>query len=293
MILVTGATGFIGKKLVRTLVKKHKVLCIVRDKKKLSFKHKNLQIKEGNITDKQFLEKITTKINCIIHLAAITDAKSKELSKVNILGTKNLVEITKKNKIKKFIYISTENIQYNCKDAYTQSKKQAENIVKTLKHYTILREPIVYGSGDTKYIGKLVALIKKNKIIPIPGNGTYLVQPVYVDDLVHCIQKTVDKPIYGTYTIVGKQALTYETIVNILIKELQLKRTKIHIPLSLLKLASILLPLIFVQPPLTYTQLCNLAINRKHDIKTISKTFNYTPLSFIEGIQKLKKTEHL
>jgi NADH dehydrogenase len=291
MILLTGAAGFVGQALLKQLLLKHKVRCIVLYENELKMQHKNLQIVVGNITDKPFVERAVNGVSCVIHAAAIIDAKNKNIYAVNAEGTKNLVEAAQK--VKKFIFISTENVQYHCKDHYTKSKQQAEEIVKTLKNYTILREPIIYGPGDQAYIGKLIQLLQKHKLVPIPGNGTYLVQPVYIEDLVYCIQRAIEKPITGTHTIAGKEALSYEEIVDILLEELQLKRTKIHIPLILLKLAAILLPILFLKPPLTYTQLCNLAISRQHNLEITKKIFNYKPLSFKEGVKKLKRTEGL
>ena len=293
MLLVTGATGFIGNALVSQLLVKHKVRCIVRDKNRLLLKHKNLEVVEGSFVDLSLLEKAMRNVTCVVHVAAIIDSADKSIYTINVVGTKHLVEAAKKAKVKKFIFISSENVYFNHKDTYTRTKQEAEGIVKQFEKHVILREPIVYGLGDKKYVGKLIRLIKHNKIVPIPGSGKYLVQPLHVDDLVVYIQKAIVLPIYGTYMLAGKNSLSYNQLYDLLIRELSLKRIKLHVPLPFLKLVALVLQSLGIKPPLTYAQLCNLARDRNHSIKEVERRFKHTPLTFLEGIRRTIKQEPL
>ena len=101
-ILVTGGTGFIGKYVVNILSKNFDLKLLVRRKNSLKF-NKNIDIFIGDITDKKSVEKAFEGVDCVVHLAAVIKGESeKKIYDVNVNGTKNLVEASIKNKIKKF-----------------------------------------------------------------------------------------------------------------------------------------------------------------------------------------------
>ena len=293
MIFLTGATGFIGKALLQRLLPYYKVTCLVSNPKTFPLQHKNLTLVQGSLTNKQLIFAHTTKARCIIHTAALTDAAHPDITAVNVTGTQHLVEAAQLYNIKQFIFLSTENVNYHCTDKYTQSKHKAEQLVSKLANHTILREPIVYGPGDTKYVGKLISLIKRYPFVPLPGRGKTLLQPLYLDDLVTYVVTALKKHIFGTYTLVGKEPITYVTLVSTLLHYLGLRRPLIPVPFFILSFVAIVMSLLRLSPPLTRTQIANLKISREHDIRNVQQTFQHTPLTFAEGIQQMQSTESL
>ena len=122
-VFVTGSEGFIGSHVVEALLKKkYKVIALVKynsfsDIGHLKYikKNKNLNIVFGDITDIVFLEKHCRNVNFIIHLAAIISIPFSYVSSrfyidTNIIGTYNILEISKKYKIKKIVHTSTSEI---------------------------------------------------------------------------------------------------------------------------------------------------------------------------------------
>ena len=140
MILITGASSYIGAKLLTYFNKKNVIKCFYKNK-----------ITEKNsihldITKKIVVTKKLKKINTILHLASSDHIESqlnkKKSHKIHILGTKNLLELTKKLKIQKFIYFSSINVYgKNLKkkvfektnthptNNYSRAKLIAENII--------------------------------------------------------------------------------------------------------------------------------------------------------------------
>ena len=113
MILITGATGFVGRNLLEKLSKRP-IRCLVKDKSSLG---KNIEIVRGNLTDLKSLDEATKNISIVIHLAAIIKSKNKEeFKKINAEGTRNLVNASKKNGVKKFIYISSSDVIFKKSD---------------------------------------------------------------------------------------------------------------------------------------------------------------------------------
>ena len=290
-LLITGANGFIGKNLIEHLYKKYKIICLVYDNK---FNYKDLDIVNIDFSDidENKLNENFKNLDYVIHLAAVLDPYDKNIRKVNVGATKNLVELANKNKIKKFIFLSTENILHKNKDLYTKTKIEAENIVKKFRNYIILRSTLVYGKYDNKYISSLIKFIKKSPIIIMPGKGDKLMQPIYVKDLVKCIENCLKYDIKGTYLVAGGSKVTYNQIINLILQELNLKKIKIHFPMPLLKILIKIYEMISKKPSIRLSQLENLDKNRIYNIETSKKILKYKPLNIEEGIKDLIKNKN-
>jgi len=157
-IFVTGATGYVGQNLVNSLIKKeYEVYVLTRNKSSIFSNNKKINIIIGDITDPIIIPK---DINTIYHCAGII-YQPEEMERVNVLGTKNIVDIALQNKCK-LIYLSSagiigktkdnildENTICNPQNSYEISKYKAEQIVidaskKGLCAY-ILRPTTIFG----------------------------------------------------------------------------------------------------------------------------------------------------
>lgn len=177
-ILVTGAAGTVGSEIIKILSNIREITTLATDiktfkniRKLKKFQHK-IKIFWGNICDKNFLEKITKDIDCTIHLAAVipplADKKTELADKVNVNGTKNLIECLEKNSPQSFfIYCSSiavygdrlnnpyikasDEVNPSQGDYYAQTKIKAEEIVKNSKlDWTIFRLTAVFGFRNHK-----------------------------------------------------------------------------------------------------------------------------------------------
>jgi len=208
-ILVTGATGFIGRHLVKRLVEEGRpVKCLVRETSDTqSLVGLGIEIFFGDITDPGSVENAIKDVDLIFHLAGeVYPKRSMNYFDINVVGTKNLMNACVGRSIKRVVYFSstavygpTKNNEIpldesdRCKpiSQYGKSKLEAE---KVLFHYyeehgvpiTVLRPPVVYGPGLYRFSLPYLILdsVLKRKFVMV-GNGNNYTSLCYIDNLIH------------------------------------------------------------------------------------------------------------
>jgi nucleoside-diphosphate-sugar epimerase len=232
MILVTGATGHIGSRLVEALLKHNEKVRILATEDHCDIK--NVEVVHGNLLDIDSLKIALDKVDVIYHLAAIVDygpAPRDMVYEVNVNGTKNMLEISK---AKKFIYLSTtsvygkhmkenpatEKTPYHPENFYGETKMIAEKMVIE-KHGIVLRSPVIYGPGFNEGFGVVVSQIEKGKM-RIVGKGDNPIQWIHISDLIQALVLAKDKGMPGeVYLVAGGEAKTQEELFGLLAKYLK------------------------------------------------------------------------
>ena len=205
-ILVTGGSGFIGQILIKKLLNfGHEVNCI--DQNFIRLKHKNFKFFKSSILNLNKLNQAAIGTKLIIHLAALmgvqnTDKNIIECLDINVLGTRKVLQVAKKNKIKNVIFTSSseiygdqnnfpiyENFETKNKSVYAISKNTAEAYIKGFSkkykiNYNIIRFFNVYGPGQKNnfVISKFLNQSMNNKTLEIYGSGKQVRSFCHVDD---------------------------------------------------------------------------------------------------------------
>lgn len=215
-ILITGSTGMIGSRLVKTLEKAH---TIVEFSRKKGF----------DIRSASDCEKAAQRVDVIIHAAAELDETKtrEEVWSVNVDGTRNMVEAAEKNDVKQFIFLSSVGVYGETKNKldeksetdphtiYEKSKKAAEEIVWGMQEVlpvTIIRPALVVGPNS--YWEKIFTTIRKG--FPLIGKGENAWQMIHVDDLVAFVARCVgNEDAYNELFLVAeKETHTLREVVD-------------------------------------------------------------------------------
>ena len=228
-IVITGASGFVARNLRKYLSEKNiKLISISRnDFKKFKNEYK---IISKNYDEKILLSKIKNS-DALIHLVGVGKQSIKtDYDMINVEFTKHIVNLSKKAKIKKFVFTSGLGVSSNTSLGYFISKYKAEKlIVNSGLNYTIFRPSYIVGKDDlfTKYLKKQ---IKKGKI-DIPGSGTYSIQPIYINDVVKIILQSVLQTKFRNKIIdlVGPDCITFEQYVKLFSKGTKTSIRKINL----------------------------------------------------------------
>jgi len=291
MILVIGGTGFVGSHLVRRLRQEGlPVRAIVRNPDQArALKDLGVDVVKGDISDAASLEKAATDVERVIHLVGIIqEAPGATFEGVHVVGTRNILEASKKNGVRHVFYQSALGTRPNAKSEYHKTKWAAEELVRASEiPYTILRPSLIYGAGD-QFTLRLSEMIRLSPLLPVIGSGRSKVQPIFIDDVATCILKAVtsDCCLNEIYEIGGPDQLSYEEITIAIAEAMGVKRPTLHLPLFFMKSMAKVFEAVLPKAPVTADQLIMLqedTVCSMHDIRDV---FGIEPIGFREGLKK-------
>lgn len=210
-ILITGGSGFLGKRIVQELLLDEESLLVdsitIMDLKRPDLKHPKVSFLQGDIKKPDSFNHVATPIDLVFHCASLVDWGTKspqEVYEVNYVGTLNVVDYCKKNKIKKLVYTSSLDTVFSGKELndinesqpypdsfpnmYCKSKYLAEKLVLETNseelRTCVLRPADIYGEGDLYHIESLLNMAKGGFYIRL-GNGKSKSQHVYVGNVAY------------------------------------------------------------------------------------------------------------
>ncbi|PLW96290.1 MAG: DUF2867 domain-containing protein [Marinilabiliales bacterium] len=241
-ILLTGATGYIGKRLLPELVKNgHQVICCVRDKNRFNPPAsllKSIEIIEVDFLDKNSLKKITLDIDAAYYLMHSMSTSS-EYEKLELLSAENFRHIISHTKARHVIYLSGI-INEETLSKHLSSRKAVEDeLSKGDYHFTTLRAGIIIGSGSASF--EIIRdLVEKLPVMVTPKWLKTKCQPIAVRDVIRFLSATLfNKVTYGkSFDIGGPDIISYKEMLLGFAKVRGLKRRIFIVPVMTPKLSS-------------------------------------------------------
>lgn len=305
-ILITGATGFLGSRLVETMstIKGLEILATGRTLKTQNISKKsNLKYILGNLEDTKFVDSLVKGVDTIIHTAALSSqmGNPKDFQRANVEATKHLLKAAKANKIKKFIFISSPSVYFRFKhqlelkesdtlpkpvNSYAYSKREAEKLVQSSKiPYIILRPRALIGRGDKVIMPRILRAHREGRLMRM-GDETNRVDITPVSNVVDAIILALDadkKAVNQIYNISnGKPELLWP-VLDKLLSQLQLPRPTKQISLKLVLVVAKLMELHakwingYREPALTVYGVGTLTMSFGMDISKAKKLLGYHP----------------
>ena len=315
-VLVTGATGFLGKYLIEELLNNdYEVVAQGRKENVLSdIKEKyNAQILKCSLDE---IKNVELKVDYVIHAAALSTVwgKWEDFYNSNVVGTENVIDFCKKNNVKRLVYVSSPSIysakcdRLNIKEEdfdknnklnyYIKSKILAENLINSIEddklEKVIIRPRGLFGIGDTSIIPRL---IKANRKIGIPlfNDGKNIVDITCVENVALALRLAIESKnaVGNTYNITNGEPREFKNILEELFEQINEPPKYLKISLNLMYGVSSIIEFIYKlfhiykEPMITKYNICTLGYSQTLNIKKAKKDLNYIPkMTLSEGIKK-------
>ncbi len=200
-VALTGATGFIGRVLVRHLVDQNiLVKALYRPSSGLPNPVASVDWQPGSLDDLDSLRCLVAGSDAIVHCAgAVRGISLEQFSRVNEAGVANLLEASVREQVPRFLLVSSLAAREPNLSPYAASKKMGEEVLQGCQagiSWDILRPPAVYGPGDREML-PLLKLIRRG-IIPIIGDQGARFSLIYVDDFAMAVTNLLTSTARGS-----------------------------------------------------------------------------------------------
>jgi uncharacterized protein YbjT (DUF2867 family) len=270
MIVVTGASGYLGSHIAKRLVEMEKpTRAMVRNRqaagKEERLKDLSVEWVEADVTRPETLGPAMDGATAVIHTVAIAvETGGRSYETINYQGTVNAVEAAKAANVRRFINISQLGAASDLPYRFLASKGKAQEYVAASDlDWTAFRPSVIWGPED-EFANTFARLVPFSPIIyPIIGDEKAAFQPVWVEDVATSVVKAVDDPgtIGKEYELGGPEILTLEEIERRALEAVGAKRRMVRFPMPLLRGGVTLMETLLPAPPVTRSLLELLAVS--------------------------------
>lgn len=256
-ILVTGATGFLGRTVVdRLLVEGYRLRCTVRDVKRAEhLVRRGVEIVVGDLADASFAQRASVEVDVIVHAAALLGGWGGKESFVrnNLEATRNLLEGAMRSCVRQFVFVSsatsygrttdrriTEDTSTRVEsDPYCETKLECEELVRSYSarsgmKATILRPVIIYGAYDLRFLPRVIEHMRRGTMLAV-GRVNQGPPLVYSKDVAAFITASLlhqNSP-FEIFNLCSPESVSWERIVREVGVALELPTQVSRIPLSI------------------------------------------------------------
>lgn len=294
MILIAGATNFVGRAVARQLAAQgHEIRCLVQPSRYQQQLPTDLSFStvSASLSDAPALRTAMQDVTVVLHLTREEDYPHRSLES-HVEGTANLLEAAQVTGVRRFIYLSR--LGATPASAYPLFRIKGESEIRVDESgtdFTILRTAVVYGSDDA-FTTRLVMLAKMIPLLlPVPDVGMVRFQPLWVEDLARCIVASIDRDdlIGRMITVGGPEHYTIEQMIRRVLDAAGMRRHLLHVSMPLMRTASDFLESLLVRDPAPRWWLDLAAAGSATELGAIPKHFDFEPSQFAQSLSYLRR----
>ena len=284
MILVIGASGFIGSVLVRHLLDAGKKVRVLVRSSSANFQlqaGKSIDIVVGEISDPRKLEIAMDGVRVVYHLiGGEWKGVRADLMEIEIANIQHVISAAKDENIDRIFYLS--HFGANRASAYTVLKVKGiveELIKRSGINYTIIRSGLVFGPNDNFTVGLAKLISMAPYFVPLPGDGNQIVQPIWIEDLATCLTWALDMDELKdqTISIGGPEFLSIKNVFELVIESTKMKKRFFYLQASMIRFAAIFVEYFLPKLPHSIYWLDYLASSRTSEFDSVSRIFGLLP----------------
>lgn len=206
----------------------------------------------------------------------------------NVTSTRLVLDEIRKNRIPQLVHISSSVVESVADDFYTRSKKEQEELVLASGiECPVLRPTLMFGWFDRKHLGWLSRFMAKQPVFPVPGDGRFMRQPLYVGDFCNVIISCIENDIrQGIFNISGHEKVDYIDIIREIKRATGAKAKIVRIPYGLFYVLLWVWALFDRNPPFTTQQLQALVAKDEFEVIDWPGMFGVRSTPFAEAINE-------
>jgi len=262
-IIVTGAAGLVGQNLVPRLKSRGHSNLVGIDKhtantEKLRQLNPDITVIRADLASPAEWTEVFA--NCdvlVLNHAQIGALTNDPFHANNIVATEKVIAVARAHGVPYIVHISSSVVNSVARDFYTESKKAQEKlVVESGIPCCVLRPTLMFGWFDRKHLGWLARFMQRVPVFPIPGNGRYLRQPLYVGDFCDVIISAIEHPRPGeAYKISGQHKIDYIDLMREVRSAIGARTPIVTVPYRLFQALLETYALFDRNPPFTSKQL--------------------------------------
>jgi uncharacterized protein YbjT (DUF2867 family) len=239
-VLVTGATGFVGPKIVAALKDRGLDVRVLARRPERSA-GLGVEVVRGDVTDPPSLAVAVAGCTHVIHLVAIIRGRPADFERVMTEGTRNLVAAAQAADVTRFVLMSALGTSEHGTVPYYRAKWNEERaVIDSGLEYTIFRPSFVFGRGGA--LPTFVQQVKLSPVVTVIGDGKQRSQPIAVEDVASAFALAVDDPRAAnrTFELGGPEIVDWNQLYLTIARVLGKKRRLVHIPFALARAGALL-----------------------------------------------------
>jgi uncharacterized protein YbjT (DUF2867 family) len=246
VILVTGATGFVGGHVVHELRGRDvPVRCLVRDPRRgAKAAAWGCELAVGDVTDPNSVRRAVAGCDTVVHLVAIRQGREEEFRRIMVEGTRHLLAAAREEGVRRFVHMSALGTSEQTKDLvpYYRAKWENEQAVRASGiPFVIFRPSFVFGP-DGGILPTFAKLAKLTPVTPIIGSGRQRIQPIWAGNVAKYFAEAVDRSDVtgGLFELGGPDVVSWNEFWQRLKRALGIRRPSVHVPVGLMKVNALL-----------------------------------------------------
>jgi NADH dehydrogenase len=240
MLLLTGATGSVGSRLLPLLLEQGEdVRCLVREPRRLGARRVDVQIALGDLgemSDPYLVRQALRGVDTVIHLAAtIRDQPPHRIEELNGLATVRLLRAAERSGVRRFVFFSALDAAAAQRTRFFRAKWLAERAVASSSLETTIFAPsIVYDRSDP-----WVTLLRRFSflpVLPVSGDGRARFEPIWANDAARCVVAALARDGgQRRYELAGPETFSYDEMSDLVSQIAGRPRPLVHLPLPLVR----------------------------------------------------------
>lgn len=293
-IVLPGGAGLVGQNLVARLRARGYTDIVVVDKHEANLAilkqvQPDVIVEFGDLSKLGQWQRHFVDADVVVMLQAqIGGLDYQEFVDNNITSTQLILEEVRRNNVPQLVHISSSVVVSVADDFYTNTKKDQEQMVlKSGIECPILRPTLMFGWFDRKHLGWLSRFMAKVPVFPVPGNGRFMRQPLYVGDFCNVIISCIEKDIRtGIFNITGHEQVDYIDIIRQIKRATRAKARIVKVPYGLFYALLWTWALFDKKPPFTTQQLKALVARDEFEVIDWPGIFGVRSTPFAEAIDE-------